>query len=96
MKYNPGNGFNRSVLILFEITGETLEAEREEIRRLALIALTVKADPEYKTLKNSRQREIHLLVRHSLTKSESETVIELLKDEMDGTLRHAVRGDVQT
>lgn len=91
MKYNPGNGFNRSALVLYEMAGETLEPERGEIRRLALIALTVKADPEYRTLKNARQREIHLLVRHGLTKGEAETVIELLKDEMDGALRHAVR-----
>ena len=57
-----------------------------QMDRLIDIARDVSQDKNYTVFKNNTQKEIYLLTRHNLPKSDAAAVIELLKPEMASVL----------
>ncbi len=57
-----------------------------QMGRLIDIAREVSQDKNYTVFKNNTQKEIYLLTRHNLPKSDAAAVIELLKPEMASVL----------
>ncbi len=70
---------------------ERLAREDAELNRLALVAVKLKADPEYAKAKTIKAKEMYLNAFHHVSSKDAEAIIELLKPEMDHTLGELVR-----
>ena len=64
--------------VFYEETGEELNKEKEELSKLENIAIKVEKEEAYALLKNSTQREIYLLQKHSIPSAQGKKVVEIV------------------
>lgn len=68
--------------IWYNIEENLVKLEMEELTDDARMAVQVKKDDVFQTLKNAKQRELYLLARYQVSSKRASTIIELTKDEM--------------
>lgn len=86
-------GWPNKIAIFYETAADDAAAkdralieQNDQMDRLIDIAREVSQDKNYGVFKNNTQKEIYLLTRHNLPKSDAAAVIELLKPEMASVL----------
>lgn len=68
--------------IWYNVEESLVKSEMEELTDDARLAVQVKKDDVFLTLKNAKQRELYLLARYQVSSKRATTIIELTKDEM--------------
>jgi hypothetical protein len=68
--------------IWYNVEESLVRQEMEELTDDAKMAVQVKKDDVFLTLKNAKQRELYLLARYQVSSKRAQTIMELTKDEM--------------